>query len=45
MTAIITDAEIGDLRRRYNVAYAAYRSCAMTTIEAIWNGKTLTPNS
>jgi hypothetical protein len=40
---ITTDAEIGNLRLRYDAAYAAYQSGVMALNEAIWNGKTLTP--
>jgi hypothetical protein len=39
---VITEAEIGHLRLRYNAANAVYQSGVMALNEAIWNGKTLT---
>jgi hypothetical protein len=42
MRVIITEAELRDLRLRYNAAYAAYQSCVMALNEAILSGATPT---
>ena len=43
MKLTLTDAELRELRLRYNAAYAAYQSCVMAMNEAIISGQKPTP--
>jgi len=43
MKLTLTDAELRELRLRYNAAYAAYQGCVIAINEAIISGQKPTP--